>query len=217
MVLGQNFYSYTNFYPILLPYKIWATQFSLCVGRTGQGNLVLIRHINFIMPKGLNQMVTFFDMASPSFTLAHEQLCWLGLAILGLANFLLNTFGAQPEAWGKPMVCTCRDLWWLVEMCVPQRTANAPPRVTGRLLRAWATIEQPAGHLSSDLINFRSRTCYWWLCENSSNWWYLAQCSVKQYPTPLPCLDLLVSTEGALRLPMTYDNHPIQTNPIWST
>ena len=89
------------------------------------------------------------------------------------------------------MVCTCRDLWWLVEMCVPQRTANAPPRVTGRLLRAWATIEQPAGHLSSDLINFWSRTGYWWLCENSSNWWYLAQCSVKQYPTPLPCLDLL--------------------------
>ena len=58
-------------YPILT--KIWATEFPLCIGRTGQGNLVLITHINFIMPKGLNQIVTFLTWLPP-FTLASEQL-----------------------------------------------------------------------------------------------------------------------------------------------
>ena len=73
------------YYPILT--KIWATEFPLCIGRTGQGNLVLIRHVNFTMPKGLHQIATFFLHAPPPFTLAHEQLYWLGLAILAPCKF----------------------------------------------------------------------------------------------------------------------------------
>ena len=53
------------YYPILT--KIWATEFPLCIGRTGQGNLVLIRHVNFTMPKGLHQIATFFLHAPPPF------------------------------------------------------------------------------------------------------------------------------------------------------
>ena len=155
-------------------------------------------------------------MTRPPFTLAHEQLYWLGLAILAPLQIALLTHLGQN--WGlrkadgvyvpRPLVAR-RNVRASTDS---QRSATGHRQAITRLSHDWTASR--ASLFGSDQFPIQNLLLM-------ALWKFIklvisgtVQCKTISDSTPL---SWFISTEGALRLPMTYDNHPIQPTQSYTS